>query len=113
MHNRFSVVDRGGRAAGIPRLSNYFCETLCIRSISFAVLVVLVGAELGHGRYRGRPDLRGRMLGRGENEIKRMHKVSQKLVEGRGNAMEPTPGSCADGGFRARAGLSRVFSHLG
>ena len=26
--------------------------------------------------------------------------------------MEPTPGSCADGGFRARAGLSQVFSHL-
>ena len=51
-------------------------------------------------------------MGTGENEIKRIRKVSQKAVEGRGNAMEPTPGSCADGSSRARAGLSRVFSHL-
>ena len=68
----------GVGSMAFPRPSNYFCETLCMRLISFSPLPNIRPRRSGRPRYRPCPSSAPTSTTRTANEIERMHKVSPK-----------------------------------
>ena len=99
---------RRSAATGTARLSNMFGEYLCMRSISFALVLAIDGRNPGEAGYYACPDGRRHMFTTAVNEIKRIHKVSPNMVESRGGAMEPPPSAPGKRKMRRREPLSRV-----
>ena len=99
---------RRSAATGTARLSNMFGEYLCMRSISFALVLAIDGRNPGEARYCACPDGRRHMFTTAVNEIKRILKVSQNMVESRAGPMEPPPSAPGKSKMQRRSQLSRV-----
>ena len=86
-----------------------FGEYLCMRSISFAVVVAIDDRNIWEVDICAcRLDVRRHMFTTAVNEIKRILKVSQNMVESRAGPMELPPSAPGKSKMQRRSQLSRV-----